>query len=411
MENTESNELEKLEKFEKDVSFNDIVISKIHRAINGLIQINSFYAYILMGCKFKEGRVKNIAITTDRRGDLVIIYNPVSIRVKGTTLLQGLILHELMHLINKHYLIIPKDKRDKAIWHMAQDAAVNQFIPQLDAFSTPLNVLIEEGHGTDNDIIFVGPPVNMLNKTAEEYHEYILREMLRRDNFDIEAFSKKLSSDVEMELDVPIEMVIELSQQRIGKAFNLFQNELPAGMQQNIQLAVSKPLINWQNALRIFAGLSQRGDKYSTPFKPNRRYDDQPGWRYIYEPKLAVIVDTSGSIIDEEFNLFLSEVEALAKEGAELTVIQVDKSVTFVGKYKFGDWKQFEVWGGGETDLQPAVDLAQTHLKSEGIVIFTDGFVDLPKISRRVLFILSHKHNPEFYLDAKRVYGNVFILG
>ncbi|MFN3692203.1 MAG: VWA-like domain-containing protein, partial [Fervidobacterium sp.] len=295
--------------------------------------------------------------------------------------------------------------------HIAQDAAINQFIPQLDAFSTPLNVLIEENHGTDNDIIFVGPPVNFLNRTAEEYHEYILSEMLKKGNFDIEAISEKLPSDAEMESDVPIEMIIELSQQRIGKAFNLFQNELPAGLRQNIQLAVSKPIINWQNALRIFAGLSQRGEKYSTPFRPNRRYDDQPGWRYIYRPKLTVIIDTSGSIIDEEFNLFLSEIEAIAKEGSELTVIQVDKSVTFVGKYRFGAWKQFEVWGGGETDLQPAVDLAQTQFRSEGIVIFTDGFVDLPKVSRRVLFVLSHKHNPEFYLDAKRVYGNVFILG
>lgn len=396
---------------EKNINVKDIDNGKLNKAINNLIRVNSFYAYILMGCKFKEGRVKNIAITTDRRGDIIIMYNPVSVRVKSTEMIEGLILHELMHLINKHHLIIPKDRRDKAIWHIAQDAAINQFIPQLDAFSTPLNVLIEENHGTDNDIIFVGPPVNFLNRTAEEYHEYILSEMLKKGNFDIEAISEKLPSDAEMESDVPIEMIIELSQQRIGKAFNLFQNELPAGLRQNIQLAVSKPIINWQNALRIFAGLSQRGEKYSTPFRPNRRYDDQPGWRYIYRPKLTVIIDTSGSIIDEEFNLFLSEIEAIAKEGSELTVIQVDKSVTFVGKYRFGAWKQFEVWGGGETDLQPAVDLAQTQFRSEGIVIFTDGFVDLPKVSRRVLFVLSHKHNPEFYLDAKRVYGNVFILG
>jgi len=78
-----------------------------------------------------------------------------------------------MHFINRHYLIKPKDKRDKAVWDLAKDVAINQFIPQLDALSVPLNVLIEEGHGTDNDIIFAGPPMNMLNKTAKSRnHDY-----------------------------------------------------------------------------------------------------------------------------------------------------------------------------------------------------------------------------------------------
>lgn len=406
MNNCES--AENTNKTYKETARNENIL---YKALTNLIKENAFYAYILMDCKIKESNVKNIAITVNKHGDFVILHNPVSLRTKRLEIVQSLILHELMHLINKHYMIIPKDKRDRAIWHMAQDAAINQFIPQLDAFSIPLNVLIEEGHGTDNDVIFVGPPANMLNRTAEEYHEYILKEMLKKDSFDIEVLAEKLPNGQEVESDIPIEMIIELSQQKIGKAFSLFQNELKSGLRQNIEFAISKPLINWQNAIRIFAGLSQRGDKYATPLRPNRRYDNQPGWRYTYNPKLTVIIDTSGSIIEEEFNLFLSEVETIAKNDVELTIIQVDKSVTFVGKYRSGDWKNFEVWGGGETDLQPAVDMAETQFRSEGIVIFTDGYVDLPKITRRALFVLSRKHNPEFYMDAKKVYGNVFVLG
>ncbi|MGC8903179.1 MAG: DUF2201 family putative metallopeptidase [Fervidobacterium sp.] len=384
--------------------------TKIDEAISNLIKQNAFYAYLLMGSNFTEANIKNIRLTVTRNGNFLFLYNPVSIATKSVNMIEGLLLHELMHFINRHYLIIPKDTRDKTVWDLAKDAAINQFIPQLDALSIPLNVLIAEQHGTDNDIIFVGPPVNMLNKTAEEYHDYIVEEFLKKGNYDIEAIAENIPNKHEIENDVPIEMIVELTQNKIGKAFNLFGNELPSGLKQFVQFMISKPLINWEVAIRRFAGLSQKGEKYSTPLRPNRRYEAQPGWRYIYEPKLSVIIDTSGSIIEEELNAFMAEIEAIAKQGIPLTVIQVDKSVTFVGEYRSGNWKNFEVYGGGETDLQPAVDLVQTKFRSEGIIIFTDGYVDLPKVDRRVMFILSKKHNPEFYFDAKHMYGSVYIL-
>jgi len=386
------------------------VIEKMENALNSLINLNPFYAYILMGSQFKEAGVKNVSLTISRNGDFVFLYNPVSIAAKHVKMVEGLILHELMHFINKHYLIRAKDKRDKQIWDIAKDAAINQFIPQLDAFSIPLNVLVQEGHGVDNDMIFVSPPIDMLNRTAEEYHQYMLDEFMKNDSFDVEAVWDKLPDSHEQESDLPIEMMIELTQEKVGKAFNLFGNELPSGVKQDIEINLSRPIINWETALRKFTGMSLRGDKYSTPLRPNRRYDDQPGWRYIYEPKLTVIIDTSGSIIEEEINAFMSEIEAIAAQEFSFNVIQVDKSVTFVGEYKLGNWKDFQVYGGGETDLQPAVDIAEQQFRSEGIVIFTDGYVDLPRVGRRVLFVLSKKHNVEFYIDAKRVYGDVYVL-
>ncbi|MCX7653245.1 MAG: VWA-like domain-containing protein [Fervidobacterium sp.] len=383
---------------------------KIDSALGNLIKKNAFYAYLLMGCKFKEANVKNIALTITRNGDLLFLYNPVSLYLKNPSIIEGLLLHEIMHVINRHHLIRPKDKKDMMIWNLAKDAAINQFIPEIDALSVPLNVLIEEGHGTDNDLIFVGPPANMLNKSVEEYYEYILNEFIKKGNFDVEAVAERLPNNHTFESDVPIEMIVEITQKRLEKAFNLFGSELPSGLRQNVSLSISNPIINWETALKKFVGLSQRGDKYSTPLKPNRRYEDQPGWKFVYEPKLVVILDTSGSIIEEELNCFISEIDSIAKNGINFTLIQVDKSVTFVGEYRFGGWRNLEIFGGGETDLQPAVDIAQTKFRCEGMVIFTDGYVDVPKIQRRVLFVLSKKHNPEFYLDAKKIYGNVFVL-
>jgi len=88
----------------------------------------------------------------------------------------------------------------------------------------------------------------------------------------------------------------------------------------------------------------------------------------------------------------------------------VDKSVQMVMKYRKGDWKDFEIIGGGETDLQPAVNYVESKLKVEGKIIFTDGHVDLPMVKRRVLFVLSKFHNKDFVEEARRVYGKSSVV-
>ncbi|ODN31167.1 DUF2201 family putative metallopeptidase [Fervidobacterium thailandense] len=384
---------------------------KLRYVVNSLIRKNPFYGYLLLGTSYREAQVRNVTLTLSKSGDFVLLYNPVAVAAKSEELLEALVLHELMHYINRHYLIKPKDERDKKIWDLAKDAAINQFIPLLDAYSIPLNVLIAEGHGTDNEIIFVGPPVDMLNRTAEEYHDYIISELRRNDSFDLEVVAESLPNEHSETFDLPLDVVLELLDERIGKAFNLFGHELPSGLMELIGKSVGSARIDWRTALQRFFGVSQRSDKYQTPLRPNRRYEDQPGWRYTYEPRITVIIDTSGSIIEEEMNEFLTEVESIARVVGGFKLIQVDKSVRFVTEYRLGKWKDLEIYGGGETDLQPAVDMAEHDFRSEGIVIFTDGYVDLPKVTRRVLFVLSRQHNVDFYLDAKRIYGSVYVLG
>jgi predicted metal-dependent peptidase len=172
-----------------------------------------------------------------------------------------------------------------------------------------------------------------------------------------------------------------------------------------VSLSLQRSTIDWQTLIRRFAGATIKGEKYLTPLKPNRRYENQPGWKYEYKSKLAVIMDTSASIIEEELNQFISEIEKISKYDTEITLIQVDESVTLITEYKSGKWKDLEIYGGGETNLQPAVDLAQSKTRVEGIIIFTDGHVDVPVVKRRVLFVLSSKHNPEFIEDATKIYG------
>lgn len=118
------------------------------------------------------------------------------------------------------------------------------------------------------------------------------------------------------------------------------------------------------------------------------------------------MIDTSGSIVEKELNQFVSELERLAgilKE--EIWLVQVDRNVTSVVRYRSGDWRDLEIVGGGSTDLQPAVDYSEKVLRAEGTIVFTDGHTDVPFARRRILFVLSRFHNEDFQKEARRMYG------
>ena len=80
--------------------------------------------------------------------------------------------------------------------------------------------------------------------------------------------------------------------------------------------------------------------------------------------------------------------------------------------YSIGSFKEIFLKEKGSTDMQPAVDYVQSVIRPEGIVVFTDGYVDVPVIKRRVMFVLSQKNNPEFYNESVEIYGkeNVCII-
>ncbi len=383
----------------------------LERALLDLGKRSPFYLYILMGMRRVETEsVRNLALGFSKNGDVVLFYNPLNLSKKDPRMIQALLIHEIMHLINQHFLIKPKDERDKKIWDLAMDASINQYIPELDAFGVPLSVLVEEGHGVDNDVVFAVPPPDHPDETAEFYHDWMLKKFEELGRYDIEVVTPD-DHDFMRDSEIPVEMVLDITKDKIGKAFNIYGKDLPSGVQRTVEKFLRKPVLSWKTLLRRFMGISIRGERYSTPLRPNRRYEDQPGWRYEYNAKMAVVLDTSGSIIESEINDFISELESLARlvEG-DIWLIQVDNVVTMVSRYRMGGWRELEIIGGGETDLQPAISHAEDELRVEGTVVFTDGYVDVPLVRRRVLFVLSRYHNPEFFREAISRYGRSAVV-
>jgi len=381
----------------------------IEKAWIELAKENIFYSNARMRFTHVESEtVRTIKLIISADGNFKLVFNPRRIYNKGVNFTKALIKHELFHIIFGHIFIKVKNKREKGIWDLAMDAAVNQYIKELDAIAEPLDTMLSEGHSPDNEYMFVTAPPEMLNKTAEEYYKYALKFFEDNKIADLEEIEEKRNEtdSHEFESEITQEMAFDIVSEFVEKSYDKSSGDSLEPVEIAHKVIKGKSKLDWKTILRRFFGSSVVTDEYRTIMRPNRRYDSQPGWRKIRGPEVAVIVDTSGSIIDEEYDRFFSEIEEITRTlGGTLHLIQADSKVQSTQKYIKGKWKNLTLKGKGSTDLQPAVDYVEESLRPEGIIIFTDGFVEMPNIRRRSLFVLSKNYNPDFFNQSLQYYG------
>jgi len=129
-----------------------------------------------------------------------------------------------------------------------------------------------------------------------------------------------------------------------------------------------KPSVSWSRPSRSYIANQGRGGV-------NRRLPFEPGISPSrIEPRLAVIVDVSGSIDDELMQQFAGEIAAISRrQEAGLVLLIGDDRVRRIEVFKPGcfalDDISFE--GGGGTDFTPLLEAADTY-RPDIAVVLTD---------------------------------------
>jgi len=267
----------------------------------------------------------------------------------------GVLKHECLHPLHEHF---GRGKLSEN-WNIATDCAINQLIPEV---STIPNLVTVESlaKALKLDVAKVGR-----NQNAEYYMALIEEhgepggsgaEGSILDDHDIWA-----EGDQGEAAKAAIQDLVAKAQRGAGN--------VPSELRQIIDRLLSRTL-NWRTILRRFVANAEEVVTTSTRHRRNRRYGIlYPGYRS--EPLLNVVVctDSSGSVGDDEYAAFCSEIDAISKTGATITWIQADCEVQKVEKWKRGTAKQRSGYGG--TAYSPALDKAK-ELGADAIVYFGD---------------------------------------
>ena len=337
----------------------------------------NFYGYFL----FQMGREIRFDITSAtsinfKDAKYVMYFNPIIFLELNMEQMQSTIKHEILHVLSQHLIRLKdfKDKYSTLALNLAMDVVVNQCLDCL----CPYSITLEYINNKYN--------LNLEKfKTFEYYLEKIQTELdLQEENDEGEIVdnNENVAVDFDAEKTHDIwEECIEIDEKTLRDftekfADNAKKGSVPTYIENMIKsLKNSKGELPWNLYLKKLMGTIE-ANKKKTITRRNRRQPnrlDLRGELRGHKAEIAVAIDISGSISDEEFKQAIKEVLTIVKShNQEITIIECDKEIKRTYKVKSPKDIKERVASGGGTKFLPVFEYANNK-KINLLIYFTDG--------------------------------------
>ncbi len=408
----------------------DLTLSSdpVTRAIGRLIIFKPFYGYLLS--QFRRERTKQLpapmAVGIDSKGDLVLYINEERMvcPADGSRVLDpskpmrpwtdievaAVLEHECLHVVHDH--ISRREWRDPKLFNIATDIAINTMISGL-----PKTGIWPKDYGLEDA------------RSAEAYYDALKQQAPDKcpvckgggkgkktpkqgaggegqapgepgDDTPSNACPSCGTGGIDdhgswdQGQAIPKGMRREIVRQAVGKANRRYQQspgqgKLPAGVERMIAEILKAPY-DWKPLLRRFCHGAVKLGRRSTRYRPHRRYGEFfPGKRPKRAGKVAVLIDTSGSISPADLAQFFAELKAIAAS-VQLVAVECDAAIQDVYEFKRNSpIPKFK--GGGGTVFTQVFEAVAGRLKEkihpkqgnladcEALIILTDGAAGVPE--------------------------------
>ena len=398
----------------------------------GLMWDEPFFSKILRTVtKVKTDDIPTAGVLA-KEGDVKMWWNPKFLAGLTSLQVKGLLKHECFHLIFEHTTTRKHDPH--IVWNYATDLAINSMIPEDELPEGGLipgkafKELTEEDKakmGEDrvkqfealSNLIASFPK----NESSEWYFARLMEDEDAKDALTNPAGGGEGGegpmipgtmddhggwdemSDEERELvKGKVKQALENAVKECDQSGQW--GSVGAEHRATLREMISKE-IDWKAVLKQFCGMSRRADRTSNIRRLNRKYAGiHPGAYRSYTSSIAVYVDQSGSVGDEDLALLFGELRTLAKH-TEFTLYNFDTEV---------DESSERVWRGnkapgmqrtrcGGTDFEaPTLHANKNKAKFDGYLILTDGECSEPKTPNRLKRGWVITPGRQLYFDAPR---------
>ena len=368
---------EELEVMRKDVE-DRVVVARV-----GLLLRHPFFGNIATRLKVQNCDDWCPTAATDGRN---LYYNTQFFNAMSNKEIEFVIAHEILHCIFDH--LTRRDDRDAMLFNIACDYLVN-------------NTLVRDRIGEIPSIVPCYQDWKYSDWTAEEVYDDLLEEAEKNGKEFLEQLGELLDEHVDWESDPedgedskdskskrPVYSKEELKQIRdevkeamIQSAQAAGAGNVPDAVQRMIK-ELTEPKMNWREIIRQQIQSTIRND--FTFARPNRKGWHTgavlPGQNFDESIDVAVGLDVSGSIGEDQLKDFLSEIKGIMEEFKDynIKIWCFDTEVTGEDDFSADDGRDlldYEITGGGGTDFMAN----WTYMKEHGIepkkfIMFTDGY-------------------------------------
>ena len=374
--------------------------------VNLLLHEPFFSTLLRKVSKHKTTSISTAGVTI-RDAEFLLLWNPLFVMKLISLQVRGLLKHECYHLIFKHCTGRKQDPH--FLWNVATDLAINSLIP--------VNELPEGGlyPGKALDLSKVKDPESLKRwqkmsdlivsfPTGKASEWYMQKLMEHRE--EIEPPPGEEGKPGEGEGGSPVEMDDhdgwgdlsdedrQIAEGKLKQAVSDAVKRCDRNGQWGSVSAETRSVlrkmvndsVNWKRVVQSFCGMSQRANKARTHKKVNRKYPYiHPGVKRGHSASVAVYMDQSGSVGDEEVEMFFGALNQLGRL-TSFTLIPFDYSV---------DEKNMVKWRRGQKPPPvrhrsggTSFHAVESHVKKnlnefDGHIILTDGEASDPGPSRQ----------------------------
>lgn len=351
-----------------------ILIQNYENAVTDLLNTKAFYAKLIMSMR-KDFSVKDLptAAVGIKSTGFTLYLNPDFFNNLSRMERVGALEHEALHVLHAHFARFNNfQDKDRKLANLACDVAINQYIPHVPKQFKVLkgDKVVDAFPATYERLLKEIP--DLLPKMSSEYYFSKFKEEVEKNGGsgidgeetlddhgqwdDTDLTKEQLEKFVKSHIKAILESCSDQEKQQVDKSIidELFRSE-----------------INWKAQLRQFFANSEETFTETTRKKRNRRYGLlQAGYKNEQKLRLVIANDTSGSVSDEELQLFYGEIDRIYNEQTmELWIMDADTKVQNCFQYKKG--MKIEAKGRGGTAYGAAF-LKAKELRADAFIYFGD---------------------------------------
>jgi len=371
---------------------------------------DNFYGYFL----FQMSREISFHISSPTAVNFhgakyVLYFNPLLFLKLSLKQMESSIKHEILHILSLHLMRAKEFKHtySRLAVNMAMDIVVNKYLSHLPPYATTLewvNSHYSLQLAPYETFEYYAEKLQIAIGLTEEAKNELEDDSNPNETIETEYNSEHTHDLWEASEDIKENTLQEFTDKIIQQSE---QGRVPAYLINIIDsLRNSRGELPWNLYLNKLMGTVEGNKKKIITRKSRRQPDrlDLRGELRSHKAKIAVALDISGSIDEEEFRQAIQEVLSIVKNYKhEITILECDNEVRSAYKVQsIQDIKERSHAKGG-TKFNPVFEYANQH-KVNLLVYFTDGkgeekLKTLPR-GYQVLWVISGRgcelslHNP-----------------
>ena len=408
------------------------VADEVSRGIVALLIKEPFYGHLLSGVVRRiDDKVPTAAVSLSPHGLHLIVNPEFFMKELKKDERVAVIKHEALHLLFRHLYRPLIQKGDAKLFNIAADLVVNQHVAPwpLPEMAVTLRAFPDMDLEANQTLEWYYDKLKSLNSSmqsgnstgspqSEEALQRVMGEPQQGDHSfwfagGGEDFGESgpegsgggsvLSEGLRRAMEADLERhLLRARDHSASKGWG----SLPAEIRTELDAIAQrrKPQIDWKRTLRLFASSGYRTEVVATNRRMSKRFGTFPGIRIRRKQRLAVVIDTSGSIGDDVLEVFFREIHGIWKNDAEVMVVECDADVQRAYDYKGKTPKAVE--GGGGTSFDPALAWVSNPRNGsfDACIYLTDGHATEPEVRPRcpLLWVITANGNAGQHLKFGR---------